>query len=86
MCVTSSVSEERLPLEKFVSKVRREHCMQATYAKSMVKPPEASSVWLFWGNLSEMARQCKTATKVAEKLIKRKMANQNTGNTQPQKG
>ena len=45
---------------------------QQTYAKSLTKPPEGSSAWLFGGNLSETARKCEVEKKLGEKLLRPK--------------
>ena len=52
--------------------------MQQTYARALAKGPSGSPEWLYGGNLSQEARKCEEAKKVAEKVMKRK----NTQTTQ----
>ena len=64
-----------------VSSRRRENLkplMQATYAKALAKPQEGSPLWLYGGNLSESTRKCEVARKLADKIVKRKGAQQNS--------
>ena len=60
--------------------------MQATYAKALTRPLEGDPQWLFGGNLSELAKQCEVAKKVADKMVKRKAGNQQSNQNQQQKG
>ena len=58
--------------------------MQQTYAKEMAKGVDGSPEWLYGGNLSQVARKCEEAKKVAEKLVKRKTPQHSHPNSNPQ--
>ena len=46
--------------------------MQQTYARALAKGPSGSPEWLYGGNLSQEAKKCEDAKRVAEKVMKRK--------------
>ena len=49
------------------------------YAKVMTKAQEESVDWLYGGDLTETTKQCETAKKIGEKVIKRKQPFQGRG-------
>ena len=50
--------------------------LATTYAKAMTKGQEASPDWLYGGDLVETTKQCEASRRIGEKLLKRKMVQQ----------